>query len=268
MACIRLFFYGLLAFLLSGCSQTVTETLYVPPTAPVSNICTKKVVVLPFADYFYADDVRSGHIRNTIVMEYMVDRLTSRGVTVPVQEDVLQYLEDENIISMLPVGTEARHRDNKSLENEINDQDWSGVMRDELRRFYTMEKEQSAAASIEEYENLMDMPGMYALNPEKVQDIGTRFEADYLVRGRIIEYYYGNKPNPLMKGAKSSEAVVHLRVWVQDTANGDVVWTNRDEVHAGTDNLFVAGNPSALFQTALGKAATTLIDDFMSKIEL
>lgn len=102
MAIIRVVFCIFFALIAGGCSQVVNETLHVPANAPTELACPKTVVVLPFADYFYTDDIRTGLIRNSIVMEYLIDRLVAKGANVPVQEDVLQYLKDKDIVTLLP----------------------------------------------------------------------------------------------------------------------------------------------------------------------
>jgi len=259
MAIIRVVFCIFFALIAGGCSQVVTEKLHVPASAPTEVACPKTAVVLPFADYFYTDDVRTGLIRNSIVMEYMVDRLVAKGVNVPVQEDVLQYLKDNDIVTLLPPEDKSRHNDTSSLSWELTG-DWSYSMKEEIRRIIALE----AGRTPLDEENLLKAPGIYALDRESIQALGDYFDADYLVRGRIIEYY-------LRKGAMKgiayvpAQAVVHLRVWVQDTATGEVIWTNRVEVKASAQSEIVEDS-STLFEKALSQAATTLIDDFWTKI--
>lgn len=264
MAVIRLFIYGLVALLACGCGHKVTETLHIPEGSQVRLTCPRAAVVLPFADYFYADDMRTGLIRNSIVMEYLVDRLVAKGVDVPVQEDVLQYLTDKKIIALLPSETDPSRPDNAaSLVNELQEE-WSDVMKEEIRRYIDAEKSRSSA-KVEDNEDLIEAPGIYALDKKNIREIGKAFNADYLVRGRIIEYY-------LRKGHKTtwsfapSQAIVHLRVWVQDTTSGEVVWTNRTEVKVSPQTEYGDDSPSVLFEAALNKAATTLVDDFWNKV--
>jgi len=237
----------------------VNETLHVPADAPTELACPKTAVVLPFADYFYTDDIRTGLIRNSIVMEYLVDRLVAKGVNVPVQEDVLQYLKDKDIVTLLPPEDESGYSDTSSLAWELTG-DWSSAMKEEIRRIIALE---AGRAPLDE-ENLLTAPGIYALDQENVQALGDYFNADYLVRGRIIEYYLRKGE---MRGIAyvPAQAVVHLRVWVQNTATGEVVWTNRIEVKVSAQSELV-DDSSALFETALSRAATTLIDDFWTRI--
>lgn len=259
MAIIRVVFYIFFALIAGGCSQVVNETLHVPADAAPELACPKTVVVLPFADYFYTDDVRTGLIRNSIVMEYLVDRLVAKGVSVPVQEDVLQYLKDNDIVTLLPPEDDSRFSDTSSLAWELTG-DWSYAMKEEIRRIIALE---AGRAPLEE-ERLLKSPGIYALDRESIQELGDFFDADYLVRGRIIEYYM--KKGSLKGIAYApAQAIVHLRVWVQNTATGEVVWTNRAEVKVSAQSELV-DDSSALFETALSRAATTLINDFWTRI--
>jgi hypothetical protein len=259
MAIIRVVFCIFFALIASGCSQVVNETLHVPANAPTELACPKTIVVLPFADYFYTDDIRTGLIRNSIVMEYLVDRLVAKGASVPVQEDVLQYLKDKDIVTLLPPEEESPYSDTSSLGWELTG-DWSYAMKEEIRRIIALE---AGRAPVNE-ENLLKAPGIYALDRESIQELGDYFNADYLVRGRIIEYY-------LKKGSTKgilytpAQAIVQLRVWVQDTATGEVVWTNRAEVKVSAQSELVEDS-SSLFETALSRAATALIDDFWTRI--
>jgi hypothetical protein len=248
-----------LALSVSSCGQVVTETLHVPADAPTKLACPKTVVVLPFADYFYGDDLRTGLIRNSLVMENMVDQLVAKGVNVPVQEDVLQYLVDKHIVTLLPQDGEFPPSNTQSVANELSG-DWSDVMKEELQRIIAQDAGRAPLTN----EQLREGPGMYALDENTIQDMGKYFQADYLVRGRIIEYY-------LKKGQTSgyvwspTQAVVHLRVWVQNTATGEVVWTNRIEVKASPKSD-LAVDHDALFEAALSRAASSLINDFWTRV--
>ena len=69
------------------------------------------------------------------------------------------------------------------------------------------------------------------------------------------------------QGGKTKQAVVHLRVWAQDTASGEVVWTNRAEVEVAPQSVFADKNKEKLFHTAINQAIGALIDDFWMKSE-
>ena len=102
MKVIKYFSIGLLLTgILTGCGQTTVESLKVPtavsPTAAGKGMTA---VILPFADYSYADDLESSHRRNMAITEALTDQLVSNGFNLPIQEDVFRYLVDEKIISL------------------------------------------------------------------------------------------------------------------------------------------------------------------------
>lgn len=266
MAVIRFILCVFFVLLAGGCGQTVHETLHVPADSPTRVACPKTIVVLPFADYFYSDNVRTDLVRNSIVMEYLADRLVAKGVKVPIQDDVLKYLADRKLVSLLPPEATGGEDPSgiRSLVSELQEE-WSDSMKEEIRR-YVAEQEGRWPGMEKDADSLLEAPGVFALEKKDVQEIGRHFHADYLVRGRIIEYY-------LQKGKTDGilntppQAVVHLRVWVQSTATGEVVWTNRAEVKVSlSPQSDLVENKPALFETALSRAATTLMDDFWQKI--
>ena len=61
------------------------------------------------------------------------------------------------------------------------------------------------------------------------------------------------------------EAIVQLRIWVQDTATGEVVWTNRAEVKVAPQSVYGDKRSKELYKTAVDRAATLLVDDFWNK---
>ena len=61
------------------------------------------------------------------------------------------------------------------------------------------------------------------------------------------------------------EAVVHLRIWVQNTATGAVVWTNRAEVKVAPESIYGDKRSKEMFKTAINRATTLLVDDFWNK---
>jgi len=60
------------------------------------------------------------------------------------------------------------------------------------------------------------------------------------------------------------QAVVQLRIWVQDTYNGDVVWTNRVDVKVSPETILSDYQYDKLYEKATEKAVTTLITDFVT----
>ncbi|MEN8231368.1 MAG: hypothetical protein ABFR35_01645 [Thermodesulfobacteriota bacterium] len=354
MAVKRFFLYGFLALLVSGCASghSVTqETLHTPDT-PAADVCAtdKTVVLLPFADYSSGDDVMSVYERSRSITEALTDRFAGKGFKMPVQEDVTQYLVDTNIIRLASKDGTSR------LQKEL-DGEWSGVMKGEFQKWIDADKTMNAAKSGGGHPT--NAPGVHGLNKTSISKLGRTFNADYIVRGRIIEYNlqeehtwdlqkkgilpfimsgatqatfgfadseeYDNLNNIALWGLAGAilgfnlevpfepevttitptatittgdtsnaefwntvtwgfvagsaahlvnhsghtpEAIVHLRIWVQDTATGEVVWTNRAEVKVAPENIYGDKRSGELFKTAVNRATTILVDDFWNKTKV
>ena len=64
---------------------------------------------------------------------------------------------------------------------------------------------------------------------------------------------------------ETPEALVQLRIWVQDSATGEVVWTNRAEVKVAPETVYGDKRSKEMFKTAVNRATTLLVDDFWNK---
>ncbi|MFC1845266.1 hypothetical protein ACFLZ5_10845 [Thermodesulfobacteriota bacterium] len=351
MAVKKFFLYGFLALLVSGCASglTVTETLHVQDTPSASNVCAtdKAVVLLPFADYSSGDDIMSVHGRSRSITEALTDKFAGKGFKMPVQEDVTQYLVDAKIIRLASMGTTSR------IQQELSGE-WSDLMKTELQNWIDADNTINAAKS-GGADHPLNAPGVHGLDKKNIAKLGRRFNADYVVRGRIIEYnlqeehtwnmqkkgflpfiiggstqavfgfaeseYYDNLNSIALWGlagaiigynadtpfnprvtrntstgtvttgdddaefwntvtwgavgagaahlanhsGKNPEAIVQLRIWVQDTATGEVVWTNRAEVKVAPENIYGDKRSEELFKTAVNRATSLLVDDFWNK---
>ncbi|PIE60823.1 MAG: hypothetical protein CSA31_00035 [Desulfobulbus propionicus] len=331
---------GLIALLLGGCGTTVQESLKVQPTAISNKGAEKTVVVLPFADYSNADNIDSAYNRNLYITENITDQLVSNSFNLPVQEDVFLYLVNHNIIHV--VGYEKKKTSH--LEAELNDE-WSVAMKKQLRHYIDLTKHRNTGQSVSA------TPGTHGLTRQEVVKIGRHFSADYIVRGRILQYKDrqeatwapwkkgvigfvtgvtnkiafgqadsdkydnwgnmiagatygmfhgdggaqwpfngdadqsilgisgGSAGNMIAWGAIGAglghmahntgnipQAVVQLRIWVQDAYNGDVVWTNRVDVKVSPESVLADYQYDALFEGATEKAVTTLINDFTNTL--
>jgi hypothetical protein len=294
----------------------------------------KSIVILPFADYSQGD-LESAQRRNMILTESLTDRLISHGFGLPVQEDVFDYLVDEQIINL----ASYEGAPTESLEYELSN-DWSDSMKIELTRY----KEQVEAQAAK---NSVDTPGTHGIDQRTVAKIGRHFNADYIIRGRLLEFktrdeatwapwkkgvlpFVNGGANRILHGFASSDAydernesltamliagrlgykqstwpwdkgesvigeltgqeantivwgtvgyglgkvshtsgkvdqaVVQMRVWVQEAATGNVVWTNRIRVLVSPETVFADKQYDALFNTAIEKGVTTLVDHFVT----
>lgn len=324
---------GILALIMAGCGHTVVETLNVPegagPNAPGFG---KRIVVLPFADYSYADSLASAHRRNLQISESLTDRLAVNGFNQPIQEDVFRYLIDQELISLVAYEESS----SASLSGEMN-QEWSGRMKQILQGY--IEEQRAARTS-----KVLQSPGTHGLTEKTVRKIGRHFNADYIVRGRILEYktrqdptwepwkkgilpfviggtsqiaygfagsdqydelnqmtagatigalvgydtvwpfddstlfgassatsnaiFWGAAGAGLGKMSKNSgnadQAVVQMRIWIQEAATGNVVWTNRIRVAVSPESVFADAQYDTLFNNAIDKSVTSLIDNFIT----
>ena len=168
--------FSVLAFILAGCGHTVIETLNVPNGPGYNGVGRGRViVVLPFADYTYADNLDSAHRRYLKVNESLNDRLTAYGFSLPVQEDVFQSMVEQNFISLAQYDKGAN-----SLSNELSG-DWSDLMKEQIRNYIQ-------AQQVTNSNSLAASPGTHGLSPKAIMKIGSNFQAAYIMRGRILEY--------------------------------------------------------------------------------
>lgn len=317
--------YLLSAVLIMGCGQTVVETLHVTespnPNAPGKG---QTVVILPFADYTYADSIAGAHRRNLAVTEAITDRLVANGFGMVVQEDVFGYLVNEEIISIIPYDENST----LSLSDELNDE-WSDVMKNKLKGYIQSQKMQSG-------NTVSESPGTHALDQNAVAKLGRNFHADYIIRGRLLEFKtreentwipwkkgllpfvsgissqtlngfarsdtydeWGNMLLPgtlgaiigynsdtlglnnnigggiawgavgaglghmAKNGGQVDQAVVQMRIWVQEAATGNLVWTNRVDVKVSPESVYADRQYDMLFDKAIHKSVNTLIDNFV-----
>ncbi len=316
--------YLLSAVLIMGCGQTVVETLHVPdtpnPNAPGEGMT---VVILPFADYTYADDLAGAYRRNLAITEAVTDRFVANGFNMVVQEDVFGYLVDEDIISVIPYDESST----SSLTDELNNE-WSDLMKQHLKGYIQNQKMHSG-------KTVSESPGTHAITPKAVAKIGRRFNADYIIRGRILEYKtreentwepwkkgllpftlglssqtlngfarsdtydeWGHMALPgtlgavigynssisglegagsavfwgavgaglghmAKNGGQVDQAVVQMRIWVQEATTGNVVWTNRIDVKVSPESVYADRQYDMLFDKAIHKGVNVLVDNFV-----
>jgi hypothetical protein len=327
--------YLLSAVMLTGCGQTVVETLHVPDS-PRVNAPGKgqTVIILPFADYTSSEALAGAYRRNLTVSEALTDRLVAKGFTMAVEEDIFGYLVDEDIISLVSYDG----NNTESLTAELSDE-WSDVMKNQLQEYIKTQKMHSERT-------VSDSPGTHAVTPEALAKMGRRFNADYIVRGRILEYktrqeatwspwkrgilpfVYGGSTRILngfassdayderneaitgmaggaiigynsatfpwgqdetffgmVDGAantvtwagvgaalgmvthssgKVDQAAVQMRMWVQEAATGNVIWTNRVRVLVSPETVFADNQYDTLFNKAIEKGVDSLVNHFVS----
>lgn len=278
------------AVVFGGCSTTVNNSLKVPSASKLSVGKDKNVVILPFADYSYADNLEKAYRRNLFVNECVADNFIKYGFHIPVQEDVFLYLADQKIINI----EDDNHRKTRTLDLEL-EKEWSPAMKDVLQGYISYTQKSGQAIN-------GDDALTHGLTAQEIIKIGRHFSADYIVRGRIIQYkdrqdpsraiwkkgvlpfFVGGTKDVLLGNAMPQrydtlnsfdsdwdsllsigeipQAVVQLRIWVQDAYTGNIVWSNRANVQVSPQSLFADYQYDSLFETATEKAVATLMNDF------
>jgi len=183
---------GLLTVALSGCGQTVKESLKVAPVKKSAAGAERTLVILPFADYSEGNNVTSAYRRNLYVTANLTDQLVSNSFVLPVQEDVFGYLVDQKIINVIAY----ENKTNATLNDEIEGGEWSPRMKAEMEHYAAMANERNSNKPV------LDSPGTHGLSRTEVVKIGRHFNADYIMRGRIIQFKTRQDPSwsPLKKG--------------------------------------------------------------------
>ncbi len=293
---------GLMVLLLSGCGQTVVETLKVTPASdPSAPGQGRTIVILPFADYTNADSLAAAHRRDMAITEALTDRLVANGFNLPIQEDVFAYMVDQSIISLVAY----EQNTSVSLNNELSGE-WSDVMKDQIRGYI-------AEQQFQQGNQISGSPGTHRLTQQTVAKLGRKFQADYIVRGRILEFktrqehtwapwkrgilpfIFGTNDQLALGFARTDQydfwndmradgflgfldpgkgeqeyssgqvdqAVIQIRIWIQEAATGNVVWTNRIDVKTSPKSMWADKQHDALFDQAIETGVTTLVDNFI-----
>jgi hypothetical protein len=170
------------------------------PPAPVE---AAKVLILPFSDYTpytYGFSQPAYLKRNALVLEVLQDSFHQFGFLPAMMDDVIGYLFDNNVIvpmsraqtpdvaismatqSVLLTYPSASHKEAKKALKEA--------------AYHNVSK--SMSRNIEEHIQNKNVP----LNHINLQSMSSFFDADYIVRGRLVQYGMADKdsPNPLQTG--------------------------------------------------------------------
>ena len=152
----------------------------------------KRVVIMPFADYTPDSSPELYWRRNLLVNESLEDEFARFGLMSAVEEDVVDYLLSEHIIEP-PEMFFADTPNNNYMRSEVDSGEWSSAMIKELQFAITRneeleqrDKHQQAIANGTQGSALH-----ISLSSQEVAKIGDFFGADYIVRGRLIEFEKG-----------------------------------------------------------------------------
>jgi len=292
-----LFLASCVIVILPGClikrnvRPTPTDNVrYIPTANAVEITGINSIAILPLADYSHQQTfIRSVEWGgNTKIIEEITDHFVKAGVTVAIQEDVNGTLIKQGLIKPL----EAQKGNNISIQGELADPAHHEVMKNMIRQLY-MESNRSEPA----------LQGVTsAMAPAMVKTLGETLGVDALIRGRIIEYGLKRKNslNPLhgiarfviagvsdlALGFASSKhydeglpsawdgipgstetATVQIRLYLQDTATGKLLWSNRAEVEAYSGAALSYGPKyrKDMFDKATKEAVAIMMKDLFGR---
>ncbi|MEJ2136336.1 MAG: hypothetical protein P8X86_13970 [Desulfofustis sp.] len=95
-------------------------------------------------------------------------------------------------------------------------------------------------------------------------DSSTLFGASSATSNAIFWGGVGAVLGDMSHNSKADQAVVQMRIWVQEAATGNLVWTNRIRVAVSPESVYADQQYDALFNSAIEKGVSTLIDNFVT----
>jgi len=167
----------LVLFFCVSCGQSVKETVK-PANPGAAGGQFKRVAIVPFADHTPASSFQDHCRRNVLVLEALQDAFYRAGFISAAEEDVVQYLMDRGVIQ----GSDKEPGLSRiaALQQEMGE-GWSDEMKEELQDVIYQEVTSSKYSETRTQKPI-------ALSGEILKDLGSTFGADYIVRGRIVEY--------------------------------------------------------------------------------
>jgi hypothetical protein len=242
-----LFLLCLATIFLFGCGQAVKDPFKpIKGEEPPPPIYGKSIVLLPLADYTQGSSPDDALRRQMKLNTALTQQMAAHGIYSPLEEDVVQNLVELGVIK--PIKTSVGS-DYKRITRELGT-GWSDVMQDEIGKIVA----QNEALRISKEQTGSFSTG---LNQKTVSDIGRRFQADYLLRGRVVEYEIrdGHNMNPLQRGV--------LPFFFDFTSNG-LFGIAESKSYDLWQDMAVGGTIGAL----LGSQATTPFNPPGSKTEI
>ena len=265
-----------------ACGQVTKETVSLIPTDRITP-SGKRVVIMPFADYTPDSSPELYLRRNLLVTEALEDEFARYGLMSALEEDVVDYLLNEQIIEA-PEIFFADTPNNNYMRSEVESGDWSTAMIQELQ--YAITRNGDLEKRNKQLETGTQGSPYIALDSQEVVKIGDFFAADYIVRGRLIEFENGvarDSLNPFHVGIlpfffnssqrmlfgleKSGKAVVQMRLMVQDARTGNLVWSNRSEVEVIPESIYANQEHRKLIAKAIRRATGSLVRSFVATVE-
>jgi TolB-like protein len=190
-----LLFLPAIMICLVSCGQKIKDSVVPLDTAvQYPDSPAKQIVVLPLADYTMGVQPDDSLRRQIKIYEALMYRLAEKGFYVPLKEDVVQYLVDLGVIQIIGKPS-VRSSSSYGLITEELSSGWSDTMQEEIQKLVVMNEQLGKSKQCYEITRV-------GLDPGTIQQIGRRFGADYILRGRIVEYEVrdNNTLNPLQVG--------------------------------------------------------------------
>ncbi|MCK5681596.1 hypothetical protein KAI46_12380, partial [bacterium] len=178
-----------MVLLSAACGQVTKETLSPIPSDRIAS-SGKVVVIMPFADYTPDSTPELYWRRNLLVTESLEDEFARYGLMTALEEDVVEYLMSEHIIEP-PEIFFADTPNNNYMRSEVESGDWSSSMVAELKYAITRNEELEKKAQHEIASSAGGSTLHISLSSQEVSKIGDYFSADYIIRGRLIEFEKG-----------------------------------------------------------------------------
>jgi hypothetical protein len=189
MKLIKLLLAFSMVFSLVACGHVVKETVTPVPSNEIPS-AGKKVVVVPFADYTPNSRQENYWRRNVLVMEALQDEFAKYGLMTAIEEDVVRYLMDEKIIE--PPEVFFGHSPmTEYMQNMSTNENWSTSMTRELESAISHNEQIETAKQRQSKKNNSQGLQSKALTGGQVIHLGNEFGADYVIRGRLIEFDQG-----------------------------------------------------------------------------
>ena len=188
MKVVKLFLAFSVFFSLVACGQMVKETV-APVPADKIKTANKKIVVVPFADYTPNGCQDSYWRRNILLMEALQDEFSQYGLRTAIEEDVVRYLMDEKIIEP-PEVLFAGSPMNDYMKSMVDSGNWSSHMIEQISSAVTHNEQlQVQKQQLEKGDTDVKTASLTSV---QVIHLGNKFGADYIIRGRIIEFDQGD----------------------------------------------------------------------------
>ncbi len=168
--------------LMFGCGQIVQESVAPIDSGKTSMAGYAKpgIVVLPLADYSTGKRPDYSLRRQLKIYEALNYHLAGYGFYVPMEEDVVQALVNMGIIKVVKAPSSVHKRSYQAFKAEIGT-GWSDDMQQAI------DKVIEANQSLDDGSEKLEVTKI-GLEPYHIKEIGRRFGADYVLRGRIVEY--------------------------------------------------------------------------------